>query len=76
MISCDVTWYAGINPYYIVEKQVSSVITKTQFTFQLTTSDESGINSLEVDQDVNTANWQVTYTPSGCTAQVEIDTVE
>ena len=49
---------------------------KTQFTFQLTASDESGLNSLETDQDVNTPNWQVTYTPSGCTAQVEIDTVE
>ena len=76
VITGDVTGNAGINPYYVGEKQVSSVITKTQFTFQLSASDESGLNSLEVDQDVNTANWQVTYTPSGCTAQVEIDTVE
>ena len=76
VIAGDVTGNAGINPYYVGEKQVSSVITKTQFTFQLSASDESGLNSLEVDQDVNTANWQVTYTPSGCTAQVEIDTVE
>ena len=76
VIAGDVTGDAGINPYYVGEKQVSSVITKTQFTFQLSSSDESGLNSLEVDQDVNTSNWQVTYTPSGCTAQVEIDTVE
>ena len=76
VIAGNVTGNAGINPYYVGEKSVSSVITKTQFTFTLTASDESGLNSLETDQDVNTPNWQVTYTPSGCTAQVEIDTVE
>ena len=76
VIAGDITGNAGINPYYVGEKEVSSVITKTQFTFQLTPSDEGGLNSLEVDQDVNTANWQVTYTPTGSTAQVEIDTVE
>ena len=76
VIAGNVTGNAGINPYYVGEKRVSSVITKTQFTFQLSASDESGLNALETDQDNTTANWQVTYTPSGCTAQVEIDTVE
>ena len=39
VIAGDVTGNAGINPYYVGEKQVSSVITKTQFTF-LSASDE------------------------------------
>ena len=66
----------GANGYYTGEKSVSSVITKTQFTFTLTTNDESQLNGIEADQDNSTPYHQVTYTPSGCTAQVEIDTVE
>ena len=67
---------SGINAYYIGQRQVATVNTRSQFTFNISSSSVSALDALETDADLATSGFQVSYTPANASVQVEIDTVE
>lgn len=78
------------NPYYIGEKRISSVNSRSEFTYILSATDVSQLNSYEsgLDEDPTTQTIQVTYVKTDSTesgqktisgdavVEIEIDTVE
>ena len=68
------------NSFYIGQKKVSSVNSRSEFTFQISSSDESVLNGYESGIDIGgdiTDGVQVEYTPDiSAIAEIEIDTVE
>ena len=68
------------NAYYIGQRQVATVNTRSQFTFNISASSVSALDGLEAttpgDGDPSTSGFQVSYTPANAEVQVEIDTVE
>jgi len=75
-----ITGNQNTNSFYSGQKKVSSVNSRSQFTFQISSSDESFLNSIESSADIGgdiTDGVQVEYTPnSTAVAEIEIDTVE
>ena len=74
-----ITNSSNTNQFYSGERKVSSVTSRSEFTFVLSSSDVSTLNSFESgsDEDVDTDGVQITYTPnSTAKVEVEIDTVE
>ena len=72
-----VTGTAQTNSYYIGSRKISSVNSRSEFVFTLTTTEVSALNALETDADLTISGTQVQYTPSGSAkVEIEIDTVE
>ena len=65
-----------VNSYYIGQKQVATVNTRSQFTFNLSASSVANLDPSETDLDLSTSGKQVEYASPSATVQVEIDTVE
>ena len=86
-----ITGSSNTNPLYVGEKQVSSVNSRSEFTFVLDTADVSTLNSFESgsDEDTNESGVQITYLRTtslesglnktispNAKVEIEIDTVE
>jgi hypothetical protein len=74
-----ITGSSNTNPLYSGERQVSSVNSRSEFTFVLNAADVSTLNGFESGSDENqdpSDGVQKTYIPSGADVQIEIDTVE
>ena len=67
------------NPIYAGEKRVSSVISRSEFTFVLTQDQVASLQGNEIDADNVLSGTQITYEASigdSAKVEVEIDTVE
>ena len=75
-----ITGNQNTNPFYSGQKKISSVNSRSEFTFQISSSDESILNGFESGIDIGgdiTDGVQVEYTPdNSAVAEIEIDTVE
>jgi len=68
-----------INSYYVGQRKVAGVNSRSEFTFQISATAEAQLDLVETDADLGISGYQVTYdgnTGLSATAQVEIDTVE
>ena len=64
------------NAYYIGQRQVATVNTRNQFTYNLSATAVTALDQVETDSDLSTTPFEVSYTPANASVQVEIDTVE
>jgi hypothetical protein len=74
-----ITSSGSTNGYYVGEKRVASLNSRSEFTFILSTDDVTALNGFESgsDEDTDTTGVQITYTPGlSARVEVEIDTVE
>jgi len=66
-----------LNAYYIGQRQVATVNTRSQFTFNLSASSVTTLDASELpDADPLTSGTQFAYNSPSAEVQVEIDTVE